>query len=143
MSKDSVCEIKNHLVNGLIGLLAGAFLGAIIGFLFSWNLMIRTPHDWQSFFYSCAPQLFVPVWMGSVTGLVSGLAGESFWGFIWTVTAGIGSGFFAPAVFRHLFGKYFFISFGPAAVPSSIILTFIGGMAGFFIYFSINKIIRK
>jgi len=136
--------MANTILEILIGALSGALAGCITACAFSLNELLRAYTGWRTFWPDCGPLLFIPLWIGTVIGLVARVERDSASGFLTTLLCGSAAGFATPWLFYLAFGKTLHISFGfiSIAYAEQIILAVGGGIAALFWYYSVNKIFR-
>ena len=134
----------NTILEILIGALSGAIAGCLVAGAFSLDEMLRAYTGWRTFWPDCGPHLFLPLWIGTVVGLVARVERHSSSGFVMTLLSGMAAGFATPALFFLAFGKALHISFGFVSISyvAEIVLAVCGGTAASFWYFGANKIFR-
>ncbi len=134
----------NFMIEVVIGAVSGALAGLAAGCLISWNQVSAAFTGWRTFWPDCGPQLFIPLWLGTVIGLISRMERESFSGIFITILSGMAAGFAAPTLFWLVFGRNLQLHFGFIAIRigPQIIISAAGGAAGFFWHMGVNRIFR-
>jgi len=134
----------NNILGALTGALSGAVAGCAAGLAYSWGDVSGAFTGWRTVWSDCGPHLFIPLWIGTVIGLVARTERDSSSGFVMTMLCGAAAGFSTPMLFSLLFHKTLHISFGfiSIAYAEEIVLAATGGTAALFWYFGANKIFR-
>ena len=128
----------------VIGAGSGALAGLAAGCLISWNQIAAAFTGWRTFWADCGPHFFIPLWIGTVIGLISRMERDSVSGVFITVISGMVAGFAAPTFFWLLFGRDVHLHFGFLTIHAGpqIVLSAAGGAAGFFWHMGVNRIFR-
>ena len=134
----------NFIMDVIIGAGSGSLAGLAAGCLISWNQVSAAFTGWRTIWPDCGPHLFIPLWLGTVIGLVSRMERDSVSGIFTTIVSGMVAGFAAPTFFWLVFGKNLQLQFGFIAIHigPQIFLSAAGGAAGFFWHMGVNRIFR-
>ena len=134
----------NFIIDVIIGAGSGALAGGAAGCLFAWSWVSGAYTGWRTFWPDCGPHIFIPLWVGTVIGLVARMERDSAYGVFSTIISGAAAGFITPALFWLVFGRNLHFSFGFLSVPMAreIIISAGGGAAGFFWHLGVNKFFR-
>jgi uncharacterized membrane protein YeaQ/YmgE (transglycosylase-associated protein family) len=134
----------NFILNAVTGAVSGALAGGALGCFVSWTLVSAAYTGWRTFWPDCGPHIFIPLWIGTVIGLVAGVDRDSPSGAVTTIIAGAVAGFVTPTIFWMAFGQNLHFHFGFLALPilRGIIIGICGGAAGLFWYMGINRFFR-
>lgn len=122
----------------------GALVGGSLGCLYSWKQVYDAYTGWRNFWPDCGPHIFIPLWIGTVIGLVARMERDSTTGAFATILSGMIAGLITPTLFWLVFGLHLRLSFGFMPIPMArdLIISIFGGMAGLFWFLGINKLFR-
>ncbi|MFA6433194.1 MAG: hypothetical protein WCW52_00715 [Elusimicrobiales bacterium] len=134
----------SFILEVILGAASGASAGLAAGCLYSWPEVSHSYTGLRTVWPDCGPYIFIPLWIGTVIGLVARMERNSSFGALATILCGATAGIITPTMFWLSFGLKLYFYFGFLSIPimREIILGAGGGMAGFFWYMGISRVLH-